>query len=74
MGLNGLADLIFGKLYDKFGIPVLSVGILISLAGLPLGFLGGTAGAIASVACWATGKGCAGRHPAIGHSAGGVYE
>src|SRR5579863_9097736 len=31
MGLNGLADLVFGKLYDKFGIPVLSAGILISL-------------------------------------------
>jgi predicted MFS family arabinose efflux permease len=36
---------------------VLSFGILISLLAMPLGFLGGRAGAIAAVACWATGLG-----------------
>jgi hypothetical protein len=36
---------------------MLSVGILISLAGLPLGFLGGQTAAIAAVACWAIGMG-----------------
>lgn len=57
MGVNGLADLIFGRLFDRFGIQVLSFGILLSLVGLPLGFLGGPACAVASVGCWAIGMG-----------------
>jgi len=57
MGMEGLAALIIGKLFDRFGIGMLSLGILISLAGLPLGFLGGQAAAIAAVACWAIGMG-----------------
>ena len=57
MGMNGLAALVLGKLFDRFGIAVLSFGILFSLVGLPLGFLGGPAGAIAGVACWAIGLG-----------------
>jgi MFS family permease len=57
MGLNGLTALFFGKLFDRYGIVVLSFGTLISLLALPLGFLGGTAAAVASVACWATGMG-----------------
>jgi MFS family permease len=57
MGVNGLTALIFGRLFDRFGIVVLSLGLLVSLAALPLGFLGGEAGAIASMACWATGLG-----------------
>ncbi|MGD0868771.1 MAG: MFS transporter [Bryobacteraceae bacterium] len=57
MGLNGLSALFLGKLFDRYGIVVLSLGTLISLLALPLGFLGGTAAAIASVACWATGMG-----------------
>jgi len=57
MGVEGVAALIIGKLFDRFGIGMLSVGILISLAGLPLGFLGGQSAAIAAVACWAIGMG-----------------
>jgi hypothetical protein len=57
MGVNGLTALIFGKLFDRFGLPTLVFGILISLLSLPLGFLGGGAGAIAAVGCWATGLG-----------------
>jgi MFS family permease len=57
MGINGLAALVLGKVFDHYGIRVLSFGILISLAGLPLGFLGGPGGAIASVACWGIGMG-----------------
>jgi MFS family permease len=57
MGVEGLAAMIVGRLFDRFGIGMLSFGILISLAGLPLGFLGGPAAAIASVACWAVGMG-----------------
>jgi hypothetical protein len=57
MGVNGLAALVLGKLYDRHGISVLSWGILVSLLALPLGFLGGPMGAIASVGCWAVGLG-----------------
>lgn len=57
MGINGLAALIFGKMFDRWGIVVLSLGTLFSLAGLPLGFLGGPAAAIAAVGCWAIGLG-----------------
>jgi MFS family permease len=57
MGVNGLTALIFGRLFDRFGLNTLVFGIFISLLALPLGFLGGTVGAIAAVACWATGLG-----------------
>ena len=57
MGVNGITALIFGRLYDRFGLNILIFGITISILSLPLGFLAGGAGAIASVACWATGLG-----------------
>ncbi len=57
MGVNGLTALLFGRLFDRFGLNALVWGILISLLALPLGFLGGSASAIASIACWATGLG-----------------
>ena len=57
MGINGLTALIFGKLFDRLGIRILVGGIAISLLALPLGFLGGSAAAIASVGCWAVGLG-----------------
>jgi hypothetical protein len=57
MAVNGLTALLFGRMFDRFGLNTLVVGIFISIMGLPLGFLGGVWGAIASVACWATGLG-----------------
>lgn len=57
MGVNGLTALIFGRLFDRFGILVIVFGIAISILSLPLGFLGGPTAAIVSVACWATGLG-----------------
>ena len=57
MAVNGATALVFGRLFDRYGIPALTVGILVSLLALPLGFLGGSAAAVASVACWATGMG-----------------
>jgi MFS family permease len=57
MGVNGLTALLFGVLFDRIGLKALVLGIFISLMALPLGFFGGQAGAIASVACWATGLG-----------------
>lgn len=57
MAVNGLTALLFGRLFDRYGLNILVVGIFISLLALPFGFLGGAAGAIAAVACWATGLG-----------------
>lgn len=57
MAVNGITALVFGRLFDRYGLPVLTCGILVSLLALPLGFLGGEIGAIAGVACWATGLG-----------------
>ena len=57
MGMNGLTALVFGRLYDRFGIQIIVLGILTSLLALPFGFLGGANGVYVSVACWATGLG-----------------
>jgi MFS family permease len=57
MGVVGLTALIFGRLFDRYGIQVIAAGIIISLFTLPLGFLGGTVGGYLSVVCWATGLG-----------------
>jgi MFS family permease len=57
MGVNGLTAVVFGKLFDRFGVFALAAGILVSLLALPLGFLGGHAAVYASVGCWATGLG-----------------
>jgi MFS family permease len=57
MAMNGVTALLFGRLYDRYGLSVLSIGILVSLGGLPLSFLGGREAAIAGIACWGTGMG-----------------
>jgi MFS family permease len=57
MATEGIAAMACGRLYDRFGIVVLVLGIALSLAALPLAFLGGPAGAVASVACWGIGMG-----------------
>jgi MFS family permease len=57
MGLNGLTALIFGRLFDRYGIQVIVLGIIVSLLALPFGFLGGGTGVYISVACWAIGLG-----------------
>ena len=57
MAVNGLTALIFGKLFDRFGILALVLGIAISALSLPFCFLGGFGLAVAGVACWASGMG-----------------
>jgi len=57
MGVVGLTALVFGRLFDRYGIQVLALGIVVSLLALPFGFLGGSIGVYISVACWATGLG-----------------
>ncbi len=57
MAVNGLTALLFGRLFDRIGLNALVFGTFISMLALPLGFLAGPGGAIAGVACWATGLG-----------------
>lgn len=57
MAVNGLTALAFGRLFDRIGLVALSIGIVISAAALPLGFLGGSTAVLVGVACWATGLG-----------------
>jgi len=57
MGVVGLTALIFGRLFDRYGIQVIVLGIVLSLLTLPFGFLGGATGVYISVACWAIGLG-----------------
>ena len=57
MATNGIAALGFGKFFDRAGIVVLPFGILLSLASLPLLFLGGFSMALAGMVCWGAGIG-----------------
>ena len=57
MACVGASALLFGRLYDRFGIVVLAWGILISMFSLPLGFLFGSTGMVFAVACWGIGIG-----------------
>jgi len=57
MAVNAVTAPLFGRLFDRFGLVVLSIGTLISMLSLPLGFLGGPVAAAVGVACWATGIG-----------------
>lgn len=57
MGVAGLSALVFGRLFDRYGLRILGAAIAVALFALPLGFLGGPVGAVLSVACWATGLG-----------------
>ena len=57
MGLNGIAALVFGRMFDRYGVRALAIAIVLSMFALPLGFLAGPPGAIAAIACWAIGLG-----------------
>jgi MFS family permease len=57
MGINGLVALVFGRLFDRYGLTVLAAGLVLSALALPLGFLGGPKAAVAGVTLWAVGMG-----------------
>jgi MFS family permease len=57
MAANGITAPLFGKLFDRFGLVVLPVGILVSMLALPLNFFGGIDSALVGVFCWGTGMG-----------------
>jgi MFS family permease len=57
MGVDALAALLFGRLYDKMGFSVLIVAILLSSLFAPLVFMGGFYWALAGMALWGIGMG-----------------
>ncbi len=57
MGVDALAALIFGRLFDRFGLPVLIAATLISAPFAPLVFQASVPGAIVGMALWGVGMG-----------------
>ena len=57
MGVDGLAALAFGRLYDRHGLSVLMAAALIAVPVAPLVFLGGFSGALAGAILWGVGMG-----------------
>jgi MFS family permease len=57
MGIDALAALLFGRLFDQKGVSILVVAVLVSLFFTPLVFLGSFYSAFAGVALWGIGMG-----------------
>jgi len=57
MGVDGLAALAFGKLFDRLGLSVLAVVVVASSAFAPLVFLGGLPLVVLGMVCWGIGMG-----------------
>jgi len=57
MAVDAPAALLFGRLFDRFGIPVLIVASLLSSLFAPLAFFGGFGLALAGVVLWGIGMG-----------------
>jgi len=57
MGVSGSGSLLFGRLFDRFGFPVLIGLTLVSAAFAPLVFLGGFWTALIGAALWGLGMG-----------------
>jgi MFS family permease len=57
MGVDALAALIFGRLFDRVGISILIVAVLLSSLFAPLVFQGGFYAALAGMILWGIGMG-----------------
>ncbi len=57
MGVDALAALIFGRLFDRFGLPVLAAAVLLAAPFAPLAFLGSFEVALIGMALWGVGMG-----------------
>ena len=57
MGADALAALVCGRLFDRFGLIVLAIAVLVSAAFAPLVFLGGFTAAMVGMVCWGIGMG-----------------
>ncbi len=57
MGFAAIAALIFGRLFDRKGLPVVIIAVLLSCAFAPFVFLGGFYLSLAGMALWGIGLG-----------------
>jgi len=57
MGVSGVGSLLFGRLFDKFGIIILVPLTILSALFAPLVFLGGFWAALIGIALWGLGMG-----------------
>jgi MFS family permease len=57
MGIEALAALVFGRLFDRVGVVSLIAGVTLLAAANPLVFLGGFRMALAGMLCWGAGAG-----------------
>jgi MFS family permease len=57
MGVDALAALVFGRLFDRLGFSVLVLSVILSALFAPLVFLGGFYWALAGMALWGVGMG-----------------
>jgi MFS family permease len=57
MGVDAIAALLFGRMFDRFGLKVLALVSLLSAFFAPLVFLGGFGAAVAGMALWGIGMG-----------------
>lgn len=57
MGFEAISALVFGRLFDKRGIAVVVVGVIMLALSTPLVFLGSFSVALAGMAIWGVGQG-----------------
>ncbi len=57
MGVDALAALLFGRLFDRFGLPVLAGAVLLAAPFAALAFLGSFEVALIGMALWGVGMG-----------------
>jgi MFS family permease len=57
MAPGAISALVFGRLLDKFGLPILLLSFFLSALFAPLVFLGGFAAAVVGMAFWGIGMG-----------------
>lgn len=57
MAVDALAALVFGRLFDRLGIPVLAGAVVLSALFAPLVFLGSFSWVVAGMVCWGIGMG-----------------
>ncbi|MEB3217052.1 MAG: MFS transporter [Nostocales cyanobacterium 94392] len=57
MGVDGIAALIFGRLFDRFGISILIVAVVLSSLFAPLVFFGSINLAVLGIVLWGIGMG-----------------
>jgi len=60
MGLQGVASLVFGRFFDRWGVWSLLIATIPAIAFAPLAFLGGTTWALTGLALWTLGLGAQG--------------